>query len=100
MQCLFCNTDWDAHRVDKKAIAYTCSACVQLLLSLSQAQLKEVYGLATEKGYINKATAIESFMESEDGRKTKNAKRNMVRTRFSRAVRPSRNQIRAQSAAI
>ena len=62
MNCLFCGTERDAKRVDSTAKSYICSNCVQTLVNLSQEQLRKAYDLATEKGYSNKAKAIESFI--------------------------------------
>ena len=63
MNCLFCGMERDSKKIDSGARAYICSNCVQTLVNLSQEQLRKAYELATEKGYENKAKAIESFME-------------------------------------
>jgi hypothetical protein len=71
---------------------------VQLLLNAHQQDLRRAYTKATEKGYSNKARAIESFIisqEESNDRKTKKLKSNMVRERAVRTVRPSRDQLRA-----
>jgi hypothetical protein len=95
--CLFCN------RLEKKYKPepnnyFICSQCVQLLLSADQSELKRAYSKAIEKGYSNKARAIESFLLPEDinVRETKQARRNLVRKRHMRTVRPSRNQLRTK----
>ena len=98
LECLFCKMDRDAERIDGRA--YICGTCVQTLLNLSQEQLREAHALAVEQGFEDKAKAIESFLEVTDDKKTTNAQRNMVRARSRRAVRPSRDQIRAQSAGL
>lgn len=98
MQCLFCNMDRDGQIIDGRA--YVCGKCTQTFINLSQKQLKEAYDLAMSKGYESKAKAIESFMESEHDRKTENTQRNMVRKRPGRAVRPSRDRIRAKQTAL
>ena len=101
MTCQFCGAERDREKVDGKAKAYICSACVQTLMNLSQEQLKKAHALAVDRGYENKARVIESFLEVQIyGTKTKDTKRNMVRTRPSRTARPSRYRFGAQSAAL
>ena len=101
MDCLFCRFPEPAYRSgsDKEFI---CSRCVQLFLSTGQAELKRAYNKAREKGFQNKAKAIESFLipEETNARETKISKRNMVRKRSMRTVRSTRNQIRPQSTAV
>jgi hypothetical protein len=95
--CLFCN------RLEKKYKQETgkyfiCSQCVQLLLTADQAELMRAYNKAIEKGYSSKARAIESFLIPGDinVRETKQTRRNLVRKRHMRTVRPSRNQLRTK----
>ncbi len=94
--CLFCN------RLEKKYIPepgkyFICSHCVQLLLSADQAELMRAYNKAIEKGYSNKARAIESFLipEETNARETKKPKRGIIRKKPMRVVKPARNQLRA-----
>ncbi len=65
MSCLLC------HRQEKynsnPGAEYVCSQCVQLLLMMNQEELKRGYALAVEKGYSNKAYALESFIMEESG---------------------------------
>jgi hypothetical protein len=68
-----------------------------MLISAEQEDLKRAHTKAIEKGFTNKARAIESFLipEEVDVRKTKKLKRNMVRKRPMRTARPSRDQLGA-----
>jgi hypothetical protein len=65
MGCLFCGFPEPGYRSgpDKE---FTCSRCTQLLLSADQAELGRGYSKAIEKGYQNKAKAIESFLIPEE----------------------------------
>jgi len=96
MMCSLCNTENDSEKVDKTAGGYICSHCVQLLFNETQENLSKAYVLAIEKGYQDKARAIQSFLEENaDDRKTESTKRSMVGTRLSREARPSRYRVRA-----
>ncbi len=94
--CLFCNRLEKKYKPESDKY-FICSRCVQILLSADQAELKRSYSKAIEKGYPNKARAIESFLIPEEinVRETKQARRSLVRKRPMRTVRPSRNQLRA-----
>ena len=59
--CLFCKKS--AYKTDKE---YICGSCVQVLFKAYQADLKRAYNKALEKGYRDKARAIESFLITED----------------------------------
>jgi hypothetical protein len=89
--CLFCN-----EQVYKTDADYICGSCVQLLLNADQADLERAYKNAIDKGYSNKARAIESFFIPEEinVRKTQKSKRNMVRKRPLRKARPPRDELR------
>ena len=96
MNCLFC-CDPDTDDKPKPGKDLICPLCVRMLLAADQEDLKRAYGKAIERGYSRKAKAIESFLfegEITDERETKSIRRNMVRERPMREVRPSRNQIR------
>ena len=101
MECLFCGLPEKGYRPDPDK-GFICSSCVQILLSADQKDLNRAYFKALEKGYLKKANAIQSFLipEETNARETKIYKRNMVRKRTVRAIRPSRNQLRPQQAAI
>ncbi len=94
--CLFCN-DLEKNYQPEQGKDFICSHCVQMLISADQADLKRAYTKAIEKGFINKARAIESFLipEEVNVRKTEKLKRNMGRKRPMRTARPSRDKIRA-----
>ena len=95
--CLFCN------RFEYKSDCdYICGSCVQILLSVDQAELKRAHEKAVDKGYGNKARAIESFLipEETNVRKTKKSKRGAVRKKSLRMARPSRDKLRAQQAVV
>jgi len=97
MVCLFCNGQEPNYKSDP-GIEIICSRCVILLADANQDDLKRAYAKAIEKGYLNKARAIESFLvdgENDDDRKTKKSKRNMERKRPMRVLRPSRHKVRA-----
>ena len=98
--CLFCNQEENYNRNSNTEFA--CIRCVQLLLGADQDDLKQAHSIAIDKGYDRKAKAIESFLIPEEinVRETKQVRRNMVRKRHMRTVRPSRNQLRAEQATI
>ena len=63
--CLFCN-GLEIKYKPESGIDFICSQCVQTLISADQADLKRAYKKAIDKGYSNKASAIESFLIPED----------------------------------
>ena len=96
ISCQFCGFSENGYKSDPER-EFICSQCVQLLLSADQEDLNRAYIKSIEKDYPNKARAIESFLipEKINVRETKQARRNLVRKRHMRTVRPSRNQLRA-----
>ena len=90
MGCLFC------FNLEKKykhnpGTDFICSRCVQLFLMADQKELKSAYEKAIDKGYTDKAKAIESFLIPEgfdEQRKpvTKKRGRHTDRKRIVRAV--------------
>ncbi len=94
--CLFCNELEQKYKPESDKYLI-CSRCVQILLSADQAELKRSYSKAIEKGYPNKARAIESFLipEETNARETKKPKRGTIRKKPMRVVKPSHNQLRA-----
>jgi len=97
MGCLFCNGQERGYK-PSSGVDFICCQCVQLLLGADQDGLKRAYAKAIEKGYRNKAKAIESFLVdggNDDDRETKKSKSYLERARPLRKVRPSRNKIRA-----
>ena len=63
--CLFCNREEGRGYRPGKDIEFVFSRCIQLLLPAEQMDLKRAHTKAIDKGYINKANAIESFLEDE-----------------------------------
>ena len=45
---------------------FICSQCVQMLLTADQQDLKKAHVKAIDKGYLNKASAIESFLTEDE----------------------------------
>jgi hypothetical protein len=95
MGCLFCGNLEKNYKSDP-GNDFICSRCVQMLTSADQAELKRAYNKAIEKGYLNKAKAIESFLipEGFNVRETQKSKRNMVRKRPLRKTRLARYELR------
>ena len=95
MGCLLCNAI-EPNLNPNADTYYICSKCVQILLVADQEDLRKAYAQAIEKGYSNKARAIESFLipEETNARETKKPKRGIIRKKPMRVVRPSRNEIR------
>ena len=79
-------------------IDFICFRCVQLLLGADQQDLKRAHAKAIEKGFTNKANAIESFLIPEgldELRKpaTKKRGRHSNRKRTVRTVRDKAKRI-------
>ena len=96
MNCLFCD-GLEKNYKPAKGVDYICSSCVLLLADANQDDLQRAYVDARAKGFENKASALKSFIIEDEfnERKTKNSKRNLVRERSLRKVRPSRHKVRA-----
>ena len=62
--CLFCNEPEKNYKPDPD-VDFICGSCVQLLLRADQEDLKKAHAKAIEKGYLNKASAIETFLIPE-----------------------------------
>jgi len=89
MNCLFCNNQERNYKPDPH-VDFICGRCVVLLADASQEDLKKAHTLAIEKGYLNKANAIESFLIPEGkhaNRPTKSVKRHFNRERTARSIR-------------
>jgi len=65
MDCLFCGFSENRYRPDSDK-EFICFKCVQLFLSADKSELIRTYNKAIEKGYPNKARAIESFLIPEE----------------------------------
>ena len=63
--CLFCNEPEKNYKPGPD-VDFVCGTCVQLLLRADQEDLKKAHAKAIEKGYLNKASAIETFLKPED----------------------------------
>ncbi len=95
--CLFCN-GMDIKYRSETGNDFICSRCVQMLLAADQQDLKRAHSKALEKGFTNKAKAIESFLIPEgfdEQRKpaTKKRGRHSDRKRIVRTVRDKEKRI-------
>ena len=63
--CLFCNGK-DKKYKPETGIEFICSLCVQMLLGADREDLKKAHTMAIDKGYLNKASAIESFLTEDE----------------------------------
>ena len=95
--CLFCNNPEPNYKPDMNA-DFICSRCVQMLLAADQEELKRAYDKAIDKGYTNKASAIESFLIPEDKidgqrKPAKKRRRHSDRKRIVRTVRDKEKRI-------
>jgi hypothetical protein len=104
MICSFSETQFDLNRGQhitvkhpKNATGIICSNCMQVLIASSQEKIKKAYQKAIDAGLMDKAKALETFLEEEiiDNGETKNPKRGFIRKGPMRLARPSRNEIRA-----
>ena len=89
MSCLFCNLPEPNYKPESH-IDFICGGCVILLTDADQDDLKRAYGKAIAMGYLNKASAIESFLmpEVKDGKRpSKSVRRNIDRKRVARSIR-------------
>ena len=112
MNCLLCTlseTQFDINRGKRisgkhplDVTGVICSSCMQVLVASSQEKIKKAYQVALDKGMLDKAQILATFLEDEeqDVRKTKKSKRNLIREGPLRMVRPSLNEIRTQPAVI
>ncbi len=96
--CLFCNGTEKNHKPGSQ-LDFICGTCVQLLLTVSQKDLKRSYIKAMSAGYTNKAEAIKSFLISEreeDEQRKPRAKirrRHTDRKRIDRTIGNKENRI-------
>lgn len=88
--CLFCNEPEQNYQPGPDA-DFICSRCVIFLAVAEQGDLKKAHIKATDKGYKDKAKAIESFLipEVKDGTRPehKSVKRSVDRKGIARSVR-------------
>ena len=64
-ECLLCNCR-DIKYKPRGNIDFICSQCVQMFLGADQEDLKKAITKAIDKGYLNKASAIESFITEDE----------------------------------
>ena len=94
MVCVFCGTDEGEKIIRKDDIKwYVCGSCSQKLMGLPYEKIKKAYDLAVEKGLETKATALKSFMCTEEDIKEREANNRKVNSR-KRAVRTVRSKKR------
>ena len=96
--CLFCNCEESNYRPGKD-IELICSQCVILLADATQADLNNAYQKALDKGYLRKASALESFIIPEgkdEQRKPESKKRGryLDRTGIVKSVRNQKERIK------
>jgi hypothetical protein len=96
LTCLFCNDSEKEYNPGPGA-DFICSQCIQLFLGADQEELKRAYEKAIDKGYTNKARAIESFLipEGFDGQRkpvTKKRRRLTDRKRIVRTIRDKKKR--------
>jgi len=88
MNCLFCNDQEKKYKPEANTNSI-CGSCVQLLFNADQDDLLKAHKKALEKGYLNKARAIESFLipEGNDGKRpAKRNRKNLNRKRTHRTL--------------
>ena len=95
--CLFCS-DMEPNYKPETGNDFICSRCVQMLLEADQQDLKRAHTKALEKGFTNKAKAIESFLIPEDKidgqrKPAKKRRRHIDRKRIVRTVRDKEKRI-------
>jgi hypothetical protein len=89
--CLFCDHCEPGHG---SSCEYVCGSCVQLLLNADLEDLKRAHTKAIDKGYQNKAKAIEFFIEKENpnGQRKPKIRKHERHPNRARIVRPVRNK--------
>ena len=93
MSCLFCNLPEPNYKQDPQ-VDFICGTCVQLLLRADQEDLKKAYVKAIEKGYLNKASAIETFLIPEDMDGKRPGKKRIKRKSAGKSIGRSSNRKR------
>jgi len=95
MGCLFCGFPEPNYKPDLR-VDFICSRCVVLLAGADQGDLKRAHGKAIATGYLNKASAIESFIipEVKNGKRpSKFIERDFNRGRTARTIRDEKRRI-------
>ena len=98
MNCLFCSGQEKNYKPEPKT-DFICASCVQVLLNANQEDLRKANIKALDKGYINKAMAIQSFLEGEGNNEqrkptTKKRGRHPNRKRTYRTIGNQKERIR------
>jgi hypothetical protein len=78
-----------------KGTDYTCSVCVAKILNTPQDKLKQIQAELIDRGYFDKAAALESFIREVLDGKTERPGSRMVGRRSVRKARAARNQKRS-----
>lgn len=99
MECVFCHRDVN---VEDDAIGVICANCIQVLINSSQDKIKVAYQKAINEGFMDKAQAMENYLEEENTyvRETKINKQHFIRKSIVRMARPSLHQVRQKSAVV
>lgn len=100
--CLFCNKPEKNYNPGSD-VEFICGTCVQLLLHADQEDLKWTYKKALNLGYPRKASAIETFLITEETvnvSETRKIKRDLARKRPMRRTRSPRHKVRQKSAVV
>ena len=87
--CLFCNSP-EINYKPQANVDFICSRCVQMLLGADQEDLKRAHTKAIDMGYLDKASAIESFLmedENEQRKPTRYDQRTFDRKGTAGAIR-------------
>ena len=114
MNCLLSTlseTQFDLNRGQHGAVKHPgdvtgiiCSFCFQIILASTQEKIKAAYQVALDKRLLDKAKALETFIEVEhkeyDNGKTEKLKPDTLRRETLRMVKPALNKIGAQQAVI
>ena len=83
--CLFCRNPDDKYR-PVKDVDYVCANCVQLLCGADQDDLKKAHAKAIERGFLDKANALESFIipEGKEYEQRRPTNKEKIRRHFAR----------------
>ena len=93
----FSNGEKRTYRPGRDVKSFTCSRCIQRLLSMPRENRIEAQERALKLGHIEKADALKSMTEeSKDVSQTGKAGSGMVRKRSVRAVGLAHNRVRAE----
>jgi hypothetical protein len=104
MGCVFCqreenyfsNGEKRTYRPGKDVNSFTCSRCIQRLLSMPRKNRIQAQERALKLGHVEKADALKSMTEeSEDVSQTGKAGSNLVRKRPVRKAGLALNRVRA-----